>query len=291
MDLFRKSAGYRYLDGFVLANVVELGAGRFCKRFLDLRNDPGGRTYAQMTQAARSGCRNFAEGSERLMTSYASATELLDVARASLCELRDDYLNWLMMQGQAPWAMDSPEAQRVYGVRLDKPDHGNDIDRGFCLHVLAQYQKFEPELSAEDSNVRANTMLILISRTLNMMDKYIRKIGEEFVEKGGFRERMSTVRSEARADQDGPAEEGPKCPECGATTRLRRTRKENKPFLGCSEYPACRGTMNCPPDVDGNRQQSTTTDSYRQQSIRREEHAWSLSSNPISKQRTNWTPD
>ena len=251
MDLFRKSAGYRYLDAFVLANVVELGARHFCSRYLSLRNDPGGRTYAQMTHAARSGCRNFAEGSERLMTSYASATELLDVARASLCELRDDYLNWLMVQGQAPWAMDSPEAQRIYGVWLDKPDYGNDINRGFCLHVLAQYRKFEPELSAEDSNVRANALLILISRTLNTLDKYIRKIGEEFVEKGGFRERMSTVRSEARADQDGTAEEGPKCPQCGAPTRLRRTRKDNKPFWGCTEYPACRGLVNYTQNTDG----------------------------------------
>lgn len=74
-----------------------------------------------------------------------------------------------------------------------------------------------------------------------MMDKYIRKIGDEFVETGGFRERMSTVRSEARARQDGSAEEGPKCPKCGAATRLRRTRKDNKPFWGCSEYPACCG--------------------------------------------------
>jgi len=245
MDLFRKSAGYRYLDAFVLANVVELGTGHFCDRFLELRNDPGGRTYSQMTHAARSGCRNFAEGSERLMTSYASATNLLDVARASLCELRDDYQKWLMMQGLAPWAMQSPEAQRIYGTRLDKPDYGDDINRGFCLHVLAQYGKFEPELSSDDSNVRANTLLILISRTLNMMGRYIKKVGEEFVEHGGFRERMSTVRSKARAEQDGTAEEGPKCPQCGAPTRMRHARKDNKPFWGCTEYPACRGIVNC----------------------------------------------
>ncbi len=247
MDLFRKSAGYRYLDAFVLANVVELGTGHFCDRFLELRNDPGGRTYAQMTHAARSGCRNFAEGSERLMTSYATATTLLDVARASLCELRDDYLKWLMMQQLAPWAMKSPEAQRIYGMRLDKPDYGDDINRGFCLHVLAQYGKFEPELSSDDSNVCANTLLILISRTLNMMGRYIKKVGEEFVEHGGFRERMrmSTVRSKARAEQDGTAEEGPKCPQCGAPTRMRHARKDNKPFWGCTEYPACRGIVNC----------------------------------------------
>jgi len=26
---------------------------------------------------------------------------------------------------------------------------------------------------------------------------------------------------------------------------MRHTRKDNKPFWGCSEYPACRGIVNC----------------------------------------------
>ena len=254
MDLFRKSAGYRFLDSFVLANVIELATGHFCSRFLSLRNDPGGRTFSQMTHAARSGCRNFAEGSERLMTSYATAIELLDVARASLCELRDDYSKWLMTQWQAPWPMDSEEARRVYGVRLDRPDYGSDINRGFCLHVVAQCRKFEPELSSDDPLVRANTLLILISRTLNMMDKYIKKVGDEFVAQGGFRERMSTVRSEARTRKNGIPEQGPECPKCGAPTRLRKTRNSNRPFWGCTEYPACRGIVDYQgTDVDGNR--------------------------------------
>jgi restriction system protein len=157
MELFRKSAGYRYLDAFVLANVIELGTSHFCSRFLNLQNDPGGRTFAQMTHAARSGSRNFAEGSERLMTSYSTAIQLLDVARASLCELRDDYNKWIMMKWQAPWQMESVEAQSVYGVRLDPPDYGNDINRGICLHIMAQYRKFERELTSDDDIVRANT--------------------------------------------------------------------------------------------------------------------------------------
>jgi len=243
MELFRKSAGYRYLDVFVMANVVELGTERFCTRFLTYRNDPGGRTFSQMTHAARSGCRNFAEGSERLMTSYATAIELLDVARASLCELRDDYNKRLMMQWQAPWPMKSAEAQRVYAVRLDPPDYGDDINRGTCLHVMTQCRKFEPGLESDDAVVRANTILILISRTLNMMDKYIKNIGDEFKASGGFRERMSAVRSEARADKDGMQEEGPVCPNCGSPTRLRKTRQGNKPFWGCADYPACRGIV------------------------------------------------
>jgi four helix bundle suffix protein len=244
-ELFRKSAGYRYLDAFVVANVVELATGHFCNTFLGLKNDPGGRTYAQMTHAARSGCRNFAEGSERLMTSYATALELLDVARASLCELRDDYNKWLMMLGEAPWAMGSGEAQRIYDVRLDKPDYGDDVNRGFCLHVLEQYRKFEPELSSADAKVRANAVLILISRTLHMLEKYIRNLGDEFKEQGGFREKLSAVRSQSRTQAGQSTEEGPQCPKCGAPTQLRKTRKDNKPFWGCSEYPACRGIVEC----------------------------------------------
>jgi restriction system protein len=199
-----------------------------------------------------------------LMTSYATALELLDVARASLCELRDDYNKWLMMQWQAPWPMESAEAQRVYGVRLDAPDYGNDMNRGVCLHIMAQFRKFESELLAEDGVVRANTLLILISRTLNMMDKYIKSVGDEFVAEGGFRERLSTVRSEARKHCDGVPEEGPKCPKCGAPTRLRKTRDGNKPFWGCSEYPACRGIVDYQEKKpDSSRSRSIAIDSNR----------------------------
>lgn len=265
MELFRKSAGYRFLDAFVLANVVELGTGHFCNRFLDHRNDPGGRTFAQMTHAARSGCRNFAEGSERLMTSCSTAIELLDVARASLCELRDDYNKWLMMQWQAPWPMQSDAAKRVYGVRLDAPDYGADMNHGVCAHILAQCRKFEPELSSDDGAVRANALLVLITRTLNTLDRYIKSVGEEFVAKGGFRERMSAVRSEARSRDDGAPAEGPKCPECGSPTRLRRTRAGNRPFWGCSGYPACRGVAKYE-EGGGKRLQPTASDRDRPQS-------------------------
>lgn len=158
MSIFRKSAGYRYLDAFILANIVELGTTRFCERFLNLENDPGGRTHAQMTHAARSGCRNFAEGSEPLMTSYSSAIKLLDVDRASLCELRDDFNKWLMMQWQAPWTQSSEEAGRIFGVRLEQPDYGEDINRGVCQHVMEQYRKFEPEIASNDSILRTNTL-------------------------------------------------------------------------------------------------------------------------------------
>lgn len=53
--------GYYWLDTWVMANVVQLATQDFCARFLNNTNDPGGRQYAQMTQAARSAPANIAE--------------------------------------------------------------------------------------------------------------------------------------------------------------------------------------------------------------------------------------
>ncbi len=63
------SGGHRWLDSFVLASVIQLGTLRFCERFLNRSNDPCGRQFDQMTQAARSGRMNIIEGSERSATS------------------------------------------------------------------------------------------------------------------------------------------------------------------------------------------------------------------------------
>lgn len=59
------TCGYFWLDSWVMANIVQLGTQRFCRQFLNRRNDPCGRQYDQMTQAARSGVANIAEGSAR----------------------------------------------------------------------------------------------------------------------------------------------------------------------------------------------------------------------------------
>lgn len=68
-DLFRGSGGYRWLDSYVMGTIIQLGTHRFCEKFLTRQIDPTGRQYDQMTQAARSGCMNNVEGSERGATS------------------------------------------------------------------------------------------------------------------------------------------------------------------------------------------------------------------------------
>lgn len=247
--LFKPSAGYRRLDVYKLANIIQLATLDFCRRFLSRTNDPSGRQFDQMTQAARSGVKNITEGSERLKTSTSTAITLIDVARASLCELRDDYTTWLMDKGQPPWPQMSPEAQAVYGTRLDPVDFGNDINHDCCVRILAQRKKFACWLDHDDSLVRSNALLILISRVLHMLDSLLERHGQTFREEGGFHERMTTVRTEARreANQQTNPQDAPPCSLCGQPTRLRHGR--NGDFWGCAAYPTCKGTL----PVDGNR--------------------------------------
>ena len=119
--------GYYWLDTWVMANVIQLATQDFCARFLNHANDPCGRQYDQMTQAARSAPANIAEGNSRHSTSKETEMKLTDVARATLSELANDYLNWLMRHERAPWSKHSAEYMQVANIRLDKPTYTDDV--------------------------------------------------------------------------------------------------------------------------------------------------------------------
>lgn len=137
------NAGYYWLDTWVMGNVVQLATQRFCMRFLDRHNDPCGRQFDQMTQAARSVPANIAEGNARHATSKETEMKLTDVARASLSELAGDYVNWLMLHENAPWSVLSQEYQEVAAVRLDAPAYKDDVQHQSSMHILAQKHKFD----------------------------------------------------------------------------------------------------------------------------------------------------
>ena len=65
----------------------------FCDRFLPKHGD---RTVDQMVQAARSGKQNIIEGSEDGKTSTQMEIQLLNVARSSIHELREDFKDYLL---------------------------------------------------------------------------------------------------------------------------------------------------------------------------------------------------
>ena len=245
MDLFGAYGGYRKLDSFTLASVIQLATWRFCETFLNRRNDPTGRQFDQMTQAARSGRVNIAEGSERASTSREFEMKLTDVARASLAELKNDYEFWLLKRRRLPWKVPSPEACEVLDMRLDP----NPLGEGDGLHeadvyLLAQYDKFAPWLDADDPDLVANALLLLIGRTLNMLARLKTAQGKSFRQEGGFRERLTAARLETRDQQQ--AEAGaPTCPDCGKPMRQRTAKTgthAGQPFWGCSGYPDCKAT-------------------------------------------------
>lgn len=242
-DLHTTSA-YYWLDTWVMANIIQLATQDFCIRFMNRTNDPCGRQFDQMTQAARSGQANIAEGVSRHATSRETEMKLLDVARASLSELACDYVNWLLQGEKVPWSIQSEEFKKVSFIKLDKPTYTNDVQHLSGIHILEQKRKFSEWLQSNDSEQVANCILILCNRLTLMLTKQIVSQFESFKQEGGFSEMLSAERLATRAQQS--AEEGaPVCPKCGKPM-LKRMAKKGKnagnAFWSCSAYPDCNGT-------------------------------------------------
>ena len=270
VELFKNSTGYKRLDVYILMNIIQLETLVFCRRFLSLENDPCGRQFDQMTQASRSGVKNLTEGSERQATSMQTTLKLIDVAKASLCELRDDYLTWLLDKNLPPWPMHSPEAQEVYAVRFDAANYGDDVNYDLARHIIAQRAKFARWFGGDDGRMLskaiesnratpaaqgiaagsgvafANAMLILIGRALHMLDHLLKQHGDDFIKEGGFSERMTAARVEEKRNQRRAVDDdAPPCPICGGAMRVRHGKTGD--FWGCTNYPACKGTRSIAP--------------------------------------------
>lgn len=238
------TAGYMALDSWILANIIQLETFDFCRRFLNRTNDPCGRMFDQMTQAARSIQANIAEGTSRGQTSTETEMKLLDVARASASELASDYMFILMSRGECSWTDAEADSVAVRNVRLDRPAYGSNFVHDAMAHILTQRKQFERWTRADNVSVAANALLILTSRVISMLTHQIQSRFEKFKQEGGFTENLTKARYEGLASQNS---ETPKCPKCGATMVervIKRGSKQGERFYGCSKYPACDGVVN-----------------------------------------------
>lgn len=163
--------------------------------------------------------------------------KLTDVARASLSELRGDYEILILDRNQLPWSVHSPDAKAVNAVSLDPPSFADDMVHESAKHALEQRKKYARWLDADDATVVANAMLIIIGRAMTMLKSQIEAQGRAFEETGGFSERLTAKRIEAREKQKPPS---PDCPQCGKPMRQRKSAKGD--FWGCSAFPDCKGT-------------------------------------------------
>jgi len=114
-----------------------------------------------MTQAARSGRQNIAEGSRASASSSQTELRLVNVARASLDELLLDYEDFLRQRGLPQWAKDDPQARAVREV-------GRSLK--------------------SDPAIVAHAAICLIHQANFLLDRQIAGLERSFVHDGGYTE-------------------------------------------------------------------------------------------------------
>lgn len=186
-SLIPPHGGYRKLRSFQTAELVYDATVMFCDRFIDKRS----RTHDQMVQAARSGVRNIAEGSMASGTSKKIELKLTGIARASLEELLLDFQSFLRQKGLPLWTKDSAEALAVRrGYQSDRSDTS---DRSETSDMSDPYG-----ISTASPEAAANTLICLINQASYLLGRQIQSLEDQFLDEGGFTERMHRARSSRR---------------------------------------------------------------------------------------------
>lgn len=234
--------GYKNLRSYKVAEAVYDATVVFCDRFIDKRS----RTYDQMVQAARSGVRNISEGSGAAATSRKTELKLTNVARASLSdELAKDYKSFLIQRGLRVWHKDSPE---VYAMRERlkhdlapnlPPAPEDKVQLTGLVGLSVFVARAEPELAANATLCAVNQAAYLLYRQLESQSR-------DFIEQGGFTERLYASRVRARGVLKSGEGNKPTCPLCGKAMRRRTARQgphAGQAFWGCSGYPECKSTL------------------------------------------------
>lgn len=197
--LISTHGGYRNLRSFQTAEIVYDGTVIFCDRFISRRS----RTHDQMVQAARSGRQNIAEGSMASATSKKTELKLTNVAKASLEELLLDFEDFLRQRKLPQWNKDSPKAlavrKRYRGFPAElfgQSDLSNKSDRSDKSDLLDPYG-----IADATPEVAANTLLCLVNQAIYLLKRQIEKLEHDFVEEGGFTEKLYRVRTQRRRRQ------------------------------------------------------------------------------------------
>jgi four helix bundle suffix protein len=173
---------YKTLLSYQKSEVVYEITFRFCKRYLS----KGDRTVDQMVQASRSGKQNIIEGSKAAMTSKETEIKLTNVARASLEELLEDYLDFLRVRDMPIWDKDCREARYVRELSKTTP---------LTFDVFREFVETRP------AEVVANIAICLIHQTNYLLDQQMRRLEQDFLKEGGLREWMTRARLKVRDQQ------------------------------------------------------------------------------------------
>lgn len=182
---YKSYKGYKDLPFFRQAEIIYDFTVQFCQLHVDktYKSYKGYKSYSrqsdQLIQAARSGKQNIAEG--YLQKSIEGKLKLLGVARGSLEELLNDYLDHLRQHHLSIWSKDDPRSLAIRKIAYKNYKDYND----YKIYIRT------PEEAA-------NTMIILINQTNSLLDQKLRWTEDQFVKEGGFRENLLKKRLEYR---------------------------------------------------------------------------------------------
>ncbi len=171
--------GYQNLKSYQMSEIVYDATVKFCERFIDKRS----RTVDQMVQAARSGKQNIVEGSMASGTSKKMELKLMGVARASLEELLNDYKDFLRQRQLVLWGKNHPKAKEA---------------RNLAYSTNRSYTTYMTCIEDSTAETAANTIICIIHQTNYLLDQLLRQLEKQFLQEGGFTERLYQARINAR---------------------------------------------------------------------------------------------
>ena len=177
-ELIPHRGNYKKLRSYQKADVIYCITYYFVEHYLKR----GDRTCDQMIQAARSGKQNIIEGCAASSTSSKTEIKLVNVAKASLQELLEDYEDFLKTRGFKLWEEESVElkAMRELGRQHN--------DAPFFMDLI---QTRPPETIA-------NMCIVLIKQADYLLFRQLQRLEKDFLKNGGFSERMYRIRSDKR---------------------------------------------------------------------------------------------
>lgn len=140
------------------------------------------RTIDQMRQAARSCKQNMVEGVSDSTVSMEMGIKLVGVARGSLRELMEDYIDFLFQNDLKVWQLEEPVTLRA---------------RHFCKSCDDRVE-FKAKCKECSDETVANIMITEIRQLDAMMASLLDKMEARFLSEGGLKESMYKARLEWR---------------------------------------------------------------------------------------------
>ena len=182
-SVLKQQANWDELFFYQKSDVIYQLTFAFCDRFIHLYKD---RTRDQVIQAARSCKQNIVEGLADGVTSTEMQLKLLNVARASLKETREDFEDYL-------------KSRHLLFYR--KGEDRYDKMLSYCRYHN-KLEDYEPFFSKWSDEEMCNCAITLCHMVDKMLMSFLAKLDREFVTEGGIKERMYKARTGYRQKQD-----------------------------------------------------------------------------------------